>query len=114
MRHDLKVWPIFFEPLRTFKKRFEIRKGRTFEVGDELLLKEWAPDSTAESRNRTFGTIGVYTGREILADVLYVLRGTDPFIRAMMPEITEDTSILSIRVWMLGQDLEHMVRRNRQ
>lgn len=110
MRHELKVRPAFFEPMRKREKRFELRRGRDFSVGDELLLREWA--ATCDENGKEVS--GVYTGREMLADVTYVLSGKQPIVRIFMPEIPEDISILSIRVWMIGQDLDHMVRRNRQ
>jgi len=46
MRHELKVWPEYFEPVAGGWKRFELRKDdRGFKVGDAVVLKEWDPES---------------------------------------------------------------------
>lgn len=64
MIHELKTWPMFFNPVFDDVKTFEIRKAdRPFSVGDELLLREWLPV------NRE------YTGREIRKVVTYTLTG---------------------------------------
>jgi hypothetical protein len=43
-------------------KRYEVRKNdRDFQIGDELLLKEWEQ-------------LGYYTGREIVVIVTYITR----------------------------------------
>jgi Domain of unknown function (DUF3850) len=61
MRHGLKCWPEYFNPILWGTKTFEIRKNdRSFHVGDELLLKEWDPKTQ------------LYTGREILCAVPYL------------------------------------------
>ena len=63
MIHELKTWPEYFIKVRYGQKRFEIRKDdRPFEESDQLLLKEWNPHDEE------------YTGREMLWDVLYILR----------------------------------------
>ena len=44
MQHDLKCHPDYFEALRDGTKTFECRyNDRDFEVGDELLLREYDP-----------------------------------------------------------------------
>lgn len=64
--HSLKVWPKFFEALRTGAKTFEAKKDdRVFVVGDELVLREWSP--TAEH----------YTGRMLRMRITYILRGDE-------------------------------------
>lgn len=61
--HELKVWPVFFEPLNNGEKKFEYRQDdRGFQVGDRLVLQEWDP-VTEE-----------YTGRKVSAIVTYILR----------------------------------------
>lgn len=72
-RHDLKCWPGPFEATRDGTKTFEWRKDdRGFEVGDELLLREWNP-------SERIGWAGEYvadrTGRWCLVKVTYILRG---------------------------------------
>lgn len=60
--HDLKIWSRFFEAIQDGSKTFEIRKNdRGFLVGDQLLLREWLPDTEE------------YSGREIRARVTYLV-----------------------------------------
>lgn len=63
---EKKVWPQYFQAILDDKKTFELRLS-DFECseGDQLLLKEWNP----ESKN--------YTGRELLVDVTYVIHTKD-------------------------------------
>ena len=66
MQHDLKVWPEYFRAL-AHGKRFEVRKNdRNFQVGDELLLREYAPGPDE------------YTGQTLTVTVNYILSGDDP------------------------------------
>ena len=59
--HELKTWPEYFQEVDNGNKPFEIRKNdRGFEVGDELLLMEWNPETEA------------YTGRGIAKRVTYM------------------------------------------
>lgn len=45
MLHELKILPIFFEPLKSNQKKFEVRKNdRPFKVGDEILFRELHPN----------------------------------------------------------------------
>ena len=63
-RHDIKVWPEFFEPLLTGEKTFELRKDdRGFRAGDVLVLREWSPKTKA------------YTGRSLTRLVTYLISG---------------------------------------
>lgn len=65
--HDLKCWPEPFEAMLAGCKRHEIRRDdRGFEVGDLLLLREWAPQADAG-----------YTGRMALLWVTYLSRGPE-------------------------------------
>lgn len=53
MLHELKIWPEYFLPVAHDLKRAELRvMDRPHEVGDELVLREWNPESET------------YTGRE--------------------------------------------------
>jgi hypothetical protein len=77
--HELKTWGDAFDPLWNGEKGFEFRKNdRGFKVGASLLLKEWNP-VTEEMKNGEHSPKdgiypnGYYTGRVILADVLYIL-----------------------------------------
>ncbi len=77
MKHRLKVWPEYFEPLVAGEKKFEIRvNDRCFEVGDMLVLREF--DQETEK----------YTGRAVFADVTYILSGA--------PFLPDDKVILSL------------------
>lgn len=63
MKHELKIWPEFFEPVLKGVKTFEIRKDdRGYRAGDLLLLREWSQKDG-------------YTGREITAHATYLLTG---------------------------------------
>lgn len=71
MIHVKKVLPEYFEALRTGRKRFELRKEEPgdppFIAGDFLAVNEYDP--TLEILNEC------YTGRCLLFEILYVLRG---------------------------------------
>ena len=58
-----KIWPKYFELVKTGKKKFEIRLA-DFEIeeGDILVLQEWDP------------TTREYTGREIEVKPDYILK----------------------------------------
>jgi hypothetical protein len=59
--HYLKIWPQFYEPAVSGKKRFEVRiNNRDYKEGDRLVLQEWDPQKMD------------YTGREVWARVDYV------------------------------------------
>jgi hypothetical protein len=69
MLHELKTWPEFFQPTLDGVKRFELRRDdrpEGFQVGDELLLKEWVPGNGAHQNPG-------YTGREIMVRVDYIM-----------------------------------------
>lgn len=60
--HDLKTWPVYFQPIIQGEKTFEIRSNdRNFRVGDILLLREYDPET------RT------YSGRWAKAKVSYII-----------------------------------------
>ncbi len=62
--HNLKCWPESFEPIWDGTKRFEFRKNdRDFNVGDELIQREWDP-GTSE-----------YTGRVLKVRVTFISKG---------------------------------------
>ncbi len=62
MRHELKVYPEFFQALWCGDKTFEIRKDdRNFQERDEVVLQEYDP---------TVG--GEYTGREVEGFITYL------------------------------------------
>lgn len=66
--HELKVWPPFYVDVESGKKSFELRlNDREFAEGDTLRLREFVP------------TTGIYTGRECLKRVTYVLSAGEMF-----------------------------------
>lgn len=78
MTHDLKIWPEYFEAIRTGIKTFELRvKDRDYRVGDTLLLREWNPKTHD------------YTGRTATVEVTYMLDN---------PRILEHQVVMSIRL----------------
>jgi hypothetical protein len=61
--HDLKCWPAYFRGIADGTKPFELRfNDRDFLVGDELLLREYDPDTAT------------YTGRAYRKRITYMLR----------------------------------------
>lgn len=66
--HELKCWPKFFQDVWDGKKTFEVRKGndRTYEVGDEVILREFFPEESTD--------VDVY-GRSLKLRITYVLHG---------------------------------------
>lgn len=58
-----KIWPDFFDEIKSGKKRFELRLA-DFDIkkGDVFVLQEWDPQTKQ------------YTGREIRKKVKYVLK----------------------------------------
>jgi ASC-1-like (ASCH) protein len=66
MKIEKKLWPEYFEKVKTGDKKYEIRLA-DFKIkpNDKLILKEWDP-KTEE-----------YTGREVIKKVSYVLKTKD-------------------------------------
>lgn len=60
--HELKCWPEFFVEIAAGRKRHDLRRSRDrdFQVGDQLLLREFEPVSQR------------YTGREQVVTVTYI------------------------------------------
>ena len=55
-RHELKIWPEYFDPVEAGLKTFEIRKNdRGFAMGDRLLLREFSRAAELEARAFTPG-----------------------------------------------------------
>jgi len=52
MRHTLKTLPRYFWRIADNKKTFEVRKNdRDFQVGDQVTLEYFNPDSPHETNN---------------------------------------------------------------
>jgi len=68
MIHELKTWPKPFDAVLDGTKTFDVRvNDRGYQVGDELLLQEYAPQ------------ISKFTGRTCRVRVTYLLAyGPDP------------------------------------
>lgn len=71
MLHELKIWPTYFQAVRDGRKQFEVRKDdRGFQVGDDLLLKEFIPADYYEH-----GEKEEYTGEILHRKVSCILKG---------------------------------------
>lgn len=65
-RHELKIWPEYFQAVVDGRKTAELRKDdRGFREGDILWLREWSAETNA------------HTGREATAQITHVLRATE-------------------------------------
>lgn len=76
IRHDLKTWPEFFQATLNGLKKFELRRDdrpEGYQVGDELLLKEWDPEIEEPYGPGEGGKYKGYTGREVLVRVDYIM-----------------------------------------
>lgn len=66
--HELKTWPIYFEPVLKKEKTMELRKNdRDYKIGDLLKLREY--DAEKEE----------YTGRYTLRIITHIV-GEQPFV----------------------------------
>lgn len=80
VKHELRCWPEFFAATRRGHKKFELRRDdrpEGFQVGDELLLKEWNPETIGKIVIPLSGVpyqeVKGYTGREVLVRVDYIM-----------------------------------------
>lgn len=68
MKHEIKMWPEFFQAAWVGKKPFEIRNNdRDFKVWDEIVLQEWEPADNTKNDG-----LAQYTGREIEGVIIYI------------------------------------------
>ncbi len=57
--HELKTWPVQFEQIKSDKKKFEIRlNDRAYEVGDEILFREFTPKDYWHQNDEKIGYSG--------------------------------------------------------
>ena len=69
MVHAVKIYPEYYEAVKSGNKPFEIRKNdRDYKVGDILALNEFSSDGAGN---------GKYTGRAIIAKISYVLTNSE-------------------------------------
>lgn len=83
MRHELKIWPQYFEPVMFGTKTFEVRENdRGFQPGDTVALREYDPTVVEKVRTDFDGMCDVrdyykepagYTGKSVEFLVGYVL-----------------------------------------
>jgi hypothetical protein len=73
-RHELKEWPEFFAHTMAGRKKFQLRKNDRdgFQVGDELMVKEWDPKGEYGSPSEKTEPVG-FTGRAVLLRVDYIM-----------------------------------------
>ena len=68
-KHELKIYHEFFERKLQYpnEKPWELRyNDRNFQVKDDILYREWTWDNN-----------GTYTGREMTAEIIYILEDHD-------------------------------------
>lgn len=85
MRHQLKIWPVYFARVLEGSKTFEVRKNdRGFQVGDTVQLQEFVPEESKiwlgqhVEQDAGFYRPGHqrfngYTGRDVTVEITYVL-----------------------------------------
>lgn len=76
MKHELKIWPQYYQAVADGSKTFEVRKNdRGFQKGDIVILNEFNPnESTRPSKLSKIVTLGKYTNSEPLVfEIGYVL-----------------------------------------
>lgn len=76
MKHELKIWPQFYQAVADGSKTFEIRKNdRGFQKGDIVFLKEYDPELLNRPSKKYQAIVkGKYIDSEILKFTIgYVL-----------------------------------------
>lgn len=101
--HTFKCWPEFFEPTLLGIKQFELRRDdrpEGFQVGDELLLKEYNPTVAdahfSHTSDAEAGEKMGYTGRECLVRVGYVMPAEQ--LNALVGGLLEGYVLMSVRL----------------
>ncbi|CAO0822454.1 putative DUF3850 domain-containing protein [Desulfarculales bacterium] len=100
-QHELKEWPEFFVHTLSGRKKFQLRlNDRDFQVGDELLIKEWDNKGEYGSPAEKTEPVG-YTGRAVVLRVDYIMRSEDTrgveskFVPIALGYIIMSTSLVS-------------------
>lgn len=89
--HILKCWPHFFNAISAGQKRHDLRRAidRDFKVGDQLLMREFIPDSET------------YTGRHLRALITYI---TSADIPCALSSEALDPNFCILSIALLPQD----------
>ena len=67
--HELKIQPHNFSKMKSGERNFDVRyNGCHFDVGDELILKEFVPKDYYEDTESEY-----YTGNILHRKVIYIL-----------------------------------------
>jgi hypothetical protein len=75
--HELRTWPAYFQQTWLGRKTFDVRyDDRGFQRGDRLVLREWDPRWPCTCEKGHDAACAKYTGREIHAEIGYVLAST--------------------------------------
>jgi len=72
MKHELKIYPEFFQAITLGKKTFEVRlNDRNYQCGDVVVLRECEslPNSPHSRPNPK------YTGRCMVVEITYIMPG---------------------------------------
>jgi hypothetical protein len=69
--HELKIWPVYYEAVRSGAKTFELRQNdRGFQKGDKVILREFDPNAPTGLVHHK----GAYTSRPALEfDIGFIL-----------------------------------------
>ena len=79
MKHELKIYPVFYRAVKSGSKTFEVRTNdRLFLEGDEVALLEWDPTTvemaTALPVEDQFYSVPIgYTGNAMYFKIGFVL-----------------------------------------
>ena len=74
MVHELKTWSRYFNLVNSGEKPFELRKNdRGFKPGDELLLREYEPETQT------------YTGQSLRRKITCILEGSEAEVFGLKP-----------------------------
>lgn len=69
MKHELKIWPQYFERVKDGSKTFEVRNNdRGFQTGDEVVLREYVHEDQRYTDDSRIG----FTGRNLKFKIGYI------------------------------------------
>ena len=75
MKHELKIWPQYYQAVADGSKTFEVRNNdRAFQKGDKVTLREWDPSTYMDSDlTGSYEVTKGYTGNKLTFRIGYVL-----------------------------------------